>query len=307
MKNHNLTTKAILSIIPFASKVIILSQLYNPSTSAFTYSPPFTPTHLQKHHVKHSTSIKANLSWLYEEESSSSLIDKVSKGDEKLCALAKLAVAFSPPERQLSLKDILNVRVVNIDGSRIELVAELCEVDGCVSLFVPVEFPNYCGSDGMEECVLDNLSKLEEEAALRLREMTEEEEDAMNSEDDESLCAFMNELPSWWVRPVYNDADMLDECDTARKLLNEKEFQSEVAALAKKGLEGMDGGEMISIRQAKVCVVGPAGMMLNARVVPVQGGERDWIVEIPYRFDGIANDVSTMRAAVLGAVAAVSL
>jgi len=71
----------------------------------------------------------------------------------KVSALAKLAVAFSPLERRITLSDINAVNLLKIDGDRIEIEAVVCDDDSCVSLFIPVDFPNSCRGlmDGSQE------------------------------------------------------------------------------------------------------------------------------------------------------------
>jgi hypothetical protein len=101
--------------------------------------------------------------------------------------LARLAVAFSPPHRALRLRDVESVRVLRLDPSRgiMDLQAVVCEDDGCVTLRVPVAFPEPCPVDDYVEhtqeeaedgggghggvgggigCVRDNLDRLDAEA-----------------------------------------------------------------------------------------------------------------------------------------------
>lgn len=99
--------------------------------------------------------------------------------------LAKLAVAFSPPDRPISLSNVRDVSILSIDNDRIEIAAVVVqdlsgnssssqkqpEQQHAVSLYVPVTFPQSCsGLSGDEEelCIMDNMNELENVAESRV-------------------------------------------------------------------------------------------------------------------------------------------
>jgi hypothetical protein len=80
---------------------------------------------------------------------------------EHLDVLARLASKL----KHMRLEDIEQVIVIGLSDHDLELQVMACEVEECVSVLVPVEFiAPCCQADeaGFEECVLDNLMKLDE-------------------------------------------------------------------------------------------------------------------------------------------------
>ena len=224
------------------------------------------------------------------------------KGD----TLARLAAAFSPVGHHLDLKHIEHVTVLGIDENHIDIQAVTCEVDGCVTIAVPVPFPSPCTSIelGMEECVMDNLRRLDSQAGEKLREIE------LNLAHDEENRSYRSTLtsrdkisfPKWWVPPN----QMSDECDNVRRLLNDECFQPEVQALARQGLMAVDGREDFVVEHAAIIAVCPTGVYIRARAtlygIFQEAEER--IVDIPLAFGHEVKDVGDLRAAILGAVAA---
>jgi hypothetical protein len=239
--------------------------------------------------------------------------DRLTYDSDKAGSLARLAVAFSPPGRALTLKDIEQVHVICVREDHIEIEAIVCEDGGCVSLNVPVKFPKACQADSewLEGCVMRNLEELDEEAegALLVKEREEFENDP---QDLEELCQLnsnkIDDYPSWWVPPECN-ADMVADCDNIRRLLNEDEFSQDVGALAQDVLNGLQTGEGYAVKKARIAVVGPAGICLKVRaqyqIENKDGVKPIHILDVMYPFGGPPmQDVESLRAAVLGAVVA---
>lgn len=226
--------------------------------------------------------------------------------------LARLAVAFSPPERALTLKDIEHVDVICVHQDSIEIQAVICEDGGCVSLSVPVKFPRACysesaSSEHLEGCVMSNLEVLNEEAgSLLVVEEQKKKTDEEMAYDFEELCVLNEKVtsyPSWWVPPEC-DVTLAADCETMRNLLNDDEFQADVNALAQDALRRLEGGEDYKVLQAKVAVVGPAGICFKVRAQDEISSSKH-ILDVVHPFGGNPmTTVDSLRAAVLGAVAA---
>ena len=109
------------------------------------------------------------------------LAERITQDRDKTASLARLAAAFSPPERALNVEHITDVSVVDVTHNHIELAAMVCDgnSEGCVSLFVPVNFKQECppvGLEGdddfglLESCVRSNIDALDVDAELNLLE-----------------------------------------------------------------------------------------------------------------------------------------
>mmetsp|Transcript_34212 Transcript_34212/g.50300 ORF Transcript_34212/g.50300 Transcript_34212/m.50300 type:complete len:328 (-) Transcript_34212:95-1078(-) len=231
------------------------------------------------------------------------IAESISTNEDKLGTLARLAAAFSPPERAIDLKDIENVNLICVSEKHIEIEAVLCEENDCVRLLVPIEFPHDCGNDAsdtvLEKCVLDNLAYLDLEADSLVVNSETEEEDDVSLEELSNVFSY----PSWWVSPEGND-DILVECDTVKRLLSDPEFQDATNALARKGLEALGIEDIYEINKAFIAAVGPAGLCLKARASSRSDGEAV-VLDVPLPFGGEPRlDPELIRAAVLGEVAA---
>ena len=221
--------------------------------------------------------------------------------ENKLATLARLAVAFSPAQQCLSLQDIEHVEILSVDHSHIDISAVVCESDGCVTIFVPVNFPNDCNSSrNMEECVLDNIVELDSKAQNMI-----ERQDTVLVDD---LCPLhtlsLNDFPSWWVQPELRPG-LAEECDTIKKILNERDFEDAIKALVAKAT--MDFAQVdgtFQILQAAVAAVGPAGIYIRARLRRNETMDEISILDIPYSFGGdlVINAVD-LRSAVLRTIA----
>ena len=80
---------------------------------------------------------------------------------DHLDVLARLASKL----KHMRLEDIEQVVVIGLSDHDLELQVMTCEDEECVSVLVPVEFIAPCcqaDEEGYEECVLDNLMRLDE-------------------------------------------------------------------------------------------------------------------------------------------------
>jgi hypothetical protein len=253
------------------------------------------------------------------ENKNSALMDFLSH--DRITALARLAVAFAPPGHALDLRDVEHVQVLRVDENHIDIQAVVCEQDGCVTLQVPVTFPHPCfAGDELQECIMGNLGELEVQAETFLRtiewkESNYEEVEAEQREWQVLLATDDLHLPVWWVHP--ETREMSAECQSVRNLLNEEGFLAEIRALTEMALtesdavistdDGHADTSNWTVEQAAVAAVGPAGLLIRAatqRFELFEEAENRRIVEVPVSFGATANNVSDLRAAVLGAVAA---
>ncbi len=91
--------------------------------------------------------------------------------------------------------------------------------------------------------------------------------------DDDGDAAAAAELPDWWEVPT-SDEDA-SECDLMRRVLNGGDMRDVVSELAAANLAVDDGGRRWDVRCARVDAVGPAGMVLRARLSAVVDGDED--------------------------------
>lgn len=252
----------------------------------------------------------------YDEDIYSTITDHLSHDTEKTASLARLAVAFSPPEQRVNLEDINHIHIIEVANDHIEISAVVCDEKDCITLLVPVTFPHECGSSGVvsdsdmtEECVLDNIFELDVEAQEVLRQRRIEKQQETSDQEKELLSALHSnddiKLPSWWIPPV--NADMVEECQKIKRILNQDGFQSQVKSLAIDGLAYCDEGEAFKIQKAAVCNIGPSGFYFRAIATKLMNNEEYTILEIPYNIfnNEEISETSQLRAAVLGAVASV--
>ena len=260
---------------------------------------------------------------ILDEESEQELLSSIASflSNEQKDRLARLAVAFSPPGRDLSLKDIAAVEVIQLDDHHMDIASLVCEEDECVSVSVPVDFPTDCGqSDAMEECLLSNISELDELAVDRMGQR--EQAAAANSVFDEGRSLLLQEenspsiagytksraatqtLPEWWVPSM----DLSESCQNLQELLNQQDFQQEVRSLAKYSL-GQTGNSDANVLHSMVTGVCPAGLTLRAMIQPGSGAdihndnsEQQTVdLELPFGFQ--ATNFDTIRDTILAVVA----
>jgi len=237
--------------------------------------------------------------------------ESLMRDPNRMGSFARLAAAFSPPERGVGITDIERVEVLCVRENQIELEAILCENSGCVSLSVPIKFPNDCGRQWLDSgCVIQNLDVLDTKAESFLVDMNAQASlNGMSGAELDELC-LLNEkipLPSWWVPPEC-DANLAADCDNIKSLLNEAEFHQDIVALAQDGLAHHAVGQTgdYQVQRAKVVAVGPAGVCLKVAAIQFsQPGRGQQYMDVVYPFGGDpVTDVKELRASVLGAIAA---
>lgn len=212
------------------------------------------------------------------------MAERLSYDRERVGSLARLAVAFSPPERALTLDQIETVDILCVERDRIDIQAIVCEDGGCVSLSVPVVFPQVCGEDDqslLEGCVTNHLEQLDQSLPEILS----------NTRDDDSFDNLGTvSFPSWWVDPP---PSMAAECGSMKDILNEAEFASEIGALAQESLSNHDA----TAQMVRVAAVGPAGLLFRVKTT------KNDILDVLYPFGESLETVDALRATVLGLVA----
>jgi len=233
------------------------------------------------------------------------IAESLSHDQNQMGSLARLAVAFSPPERGIAIKDIEKVDVVCVREDSIDLEAILCEHGGCVSLSVPIKFPKQCGTDAewLEGCVMKNLEDLDVSAESTLFAIQEAEN--LSEEDLDELCELNEKVnfPGWWIPPECH-ATLAADCENIRRLLNEDDFQADITALAQDILDRSDQPEVYTARKTKVAAVGPAGVCLRVGASSQLVNSLRFL-DVVYPFGGEPlQDVESLRAAVLGVIAA---
>lgn len=221
--------------------------------------------------------------------------------ENSISSLARLAVAFSPPERRINLKDIEQIEILLVDSDHIQLVAAVRHEEACVQLMVPVQFPNSCRDvSNMEECVLDNIDALDQDAGHRIQcQKIEDEMFDLYYDLDTSKAT---ELPSWWTYP--RDYELAQECETVKRLLNEVEFQNETKALAMRALNEVGGDISIMLERVVVTDVGPSGLnFCTCATTDVYNDNENYMLEVSYKFSsGNVKNANDLRAVVLGAI-----
>lgn len=211
------------------------------------------------------------------------MAESLSFDPDRVGSLARLAVAFSPPERALSLDQIEKVDVVCVEQDRIDIQAIICEDGGCVSLAVPIVFPHACGDDQwLEGCVTNHLEQLDQSLP-----------EIMTSTDNLDIMGTVD-FPSWWIDP---SPSMTAECSSMRDILNEAEFASEIGALAQASLNN-DTTSHHQVQAVKVAAVGPAGLLFRVKTT-----DGTTVLDVLYPFGEVLETVDALRATVLGLVA----
>lgn len=224
---------------------------------------------------------------------------------EGVDSLARVAAAFAPSEHAINLKDIDHVDVLGIDGNHIDIEAVVCQEDTCVTHMVPVPFPHPCPPEEMEGCVLDNVGQLDAQAEVKLKDMEWTEAHEVHMLRSFQDLASMNQgldFPDWWV-PI--PSSMSEDCDGILEVLNQKDFTSDVRALAVRALSYLDDGERLEAETAIVIAICPAGIYLRvtARNTGFLHEGQIEIVDVPCAFGGEpAVDSSSLRGALQTAI-----
>merc|ERR1712218_131264 len=136
------------------------------------------------------------------------------------------------------------------------------------------------------------------------------EEENRNELTDEAFeeinnfhCVSNLKFPAWWV-PTNCEPEMIAECDTLKKLLNNNMYQNEVNALARMGLELTDNGDTLDVIETVILAVGPSGLYLRAKTTKKYTilDEGTYNVEIPLSFGRVAEISSDLRNIVLNGI-----
>ncbi len=222
--------------------------------------------------------------------------ESISYDSDRLGSLARLAVAFSPPERALKLNQIERVDVICVSQKHIDIQAIICEDGGCVSLAVPIQFPKACDRGAhLEGCVVGHLDSLVESASAVLS-------DGRNIETHGDLSSDGNgnvDYPAWWVSP--SSSDLVEECKRMCSILNEDEFQPEVMALAQDAMQSVGPG--LITMAAKVASIGPAGFYFRVQTRSLESTNVR-VLDVFSPFGGAPKATADeLRATVLGTVA----
>lgn len=225
--------------------------------------------------------------------------------------LARLAAAFCQTGA-LSVRHIEHVSVRAVDASHVDLEAVVCEADGCVSLSVPVTFAHPCDSENLngrdlEECILQNIIELDEYCTQQQLAASSTAGSARAGTEDEAVAALAAlrstdnvEFPSWWVHSG-SSIEFANGCDSLLQILNEHEFSTDLLKLVRTELLGDEESRWI-VHEAAAVAVGPAGLILRARLYDDDDDIMSELVEIPVSFGAIASDTQSVRDAVLECV-----
>ena len=237
------------------------------------------------------------------------MCEELSDADH-IGALARLAAAFAPPGHALHLLNIQSVSVVGIDETHLDIQTVICGESGCVTVKVPVRFPEPCDDLHDEECIFHQFEELDHQADDVLLQRKREEDEQLQNELDmtEERAQLLRDLyapdgicfPPWWTFSV----DLADECKNIQRLLNGPDFQPEVQALVYTALPDDYLGWVVD--KAVVSQVGPAGLFMRAIMVNYSINVDDTssqLVDAPLAFGMVADSVADLRAVVLGAVA----
>ena len=217
-----------------------------------------------------------------------------------MASLARLASNL----KNIRIEDIEEVFVTAVDGVHIDIQVMTCEDDGCVSVLVPITFPERCdeGADDFEECVVENVLRLD--AGLVGRRAVESPGEGAAPARPARPAAMarfvtlggaaaeeIRELPDWWRAADGLDGALRRACADAREILNDR-FHDDVAKIARSAVDGPIGSAVVD----ELC---PAGFL----VVVGDYFEEAKKDVLPFRFERLATDVDSLHANVLGAVA----
>jgi hypothetical protein len=216
---------------------------------------------------------------------------------DRLGSLARLAVAFSPPERALQLDQIERVDVLCVSQKHIDLQAVICEDGGCVTLAVPIKFPKACDvGSHLEGCVIRHLEEFDTSSVQPSSPAQLGAADEINAPFDMNARI---EYPSWWEAAT--SYEMVSECEDMVSILNEEEFQPEVLALVQEAIQKDGQGLVPTV--AKVHSVGPAGFCFKVRARSLES-TAILSLDVFSPFGGTSKATANdLRAAILGTVA----
>ena len=201
----------------------------------------------------------------------------LSQDKDKTAALSRLAAANSK-DSSLKLENIRHVEILAVDNGRIDISAVVCDDESCVTILVPIDFLYTCSDDcGKEECILGNISELDELTIKVLENLT-----AQISLDDGLLRDYYGQAaidhPSWWVSAyemgrsltsytISTNTDMVQACNDMKALLNDASFEDEIKHFARHlvAIQGHRSHEALQAR--RVTAVGARGFCMRVLVV----------------------------------------
>jgi hypothetical protein len=225
----------------------------------------------------------------------------LSQDKDKAAILARLAAANSK-DSYLKLENIRHVEIFAVDNGRIDISAVVCDDESCVTILVPIDFLYTCSDDcGKEECILGNISELDELAIKALEKLT-----AQISLDDGLLRDYYGQAtidyPSWWVSAhemggsltpytLSTNTDMVQACNDMKALLNNASFEDEIKHFARHlvAIQGHRSHEALQARVTAVCArrqnaplhsivhqiaLNPLCLMKGTRLIPKNTSEK---------------------------------
>jgi hypothetical protein len=181
---------------------------------------------------------------------------------------------LSPSESFLNIRDLDQVKILDLGYDHVDLQAVVREGEVCVTLRIPLAFaiscdPSHYGisdednhADGrpslataISECVLNQMEQLDQKASqlIAQREFAEENYEEIQAMERQRQTLLWGtdvlptgvaapalttdiSLPTWWVDVSSSPPELQRECESMIKLLNDKDFISEIRALATKAI-----------------------------------------------------------------------
>jgi hypothetical protein len=252
---------------------------------------------------------------LHEDAGKSTLTaaNAVESMNHQKAALARIVAAFPPPGHAFELSQIEDVSVSTVDEKHMQVEVTLCQGESCTAVDVPVVFPHPCEDSiiSLDGCVLENFGELNQQAELLIQHAewnahNQQSTDLLESDTLLEITSEEIQLPPWWVVP--ETPELSAECIRLREMFNEDEFDSEIRVLAKFGLGPTS---LAVVKDAVVCAVGPAGIIIEAMLLP-EGTTAaifnpDGLIQIPIQFPSVATSVYELRSYALSTVDSASL
>jgi hypothetical protein len=217
-------------------------------------------------------------------------------------ALARLAAAFCPDGHGIDLLHLTSVSVMEVDEKHLDIQTVICDDMGCVTVQVPIEFPEMCSNVYDEECILHQLEELDHiaEAMLQKRHDDQEKDNARTEWLQQLQSSDDDDYPSWWTNSFW----LAEDCLFMRRLLDGPDFTEEVKALAYAALPP-DVCDWI-VDHVVIRQVGPAGILMRALILKYDFGVEDneaKLINLSLRYDSVVDSVEGLRREVLNLVA----
>jgi hypothetical protein len=216
--------------------------------------------------------------------------------------LARLAAAFCPDGQGIDLVHLTSVSVMEIDEKHLDIQTVICDNMGCVTVQVPIEFPEMCNNVYDEECILHQLEELDHiaEGMLQQRQSDQETDSARNEWLQQLQSQDVDDYPSWWVNSFW----LAEDCIAMRRLLDGPDFAEEVKALTYAALPP-DLSDWI-VDHSVIRQVGPAGILMRALILKYDFGIENneaQLINLSLKYDSVADSVEGLRQEVLHLVA----